>query len=163
MTFLSFFWLFGFLVVLHGVLDLNFKLHIFCYQWTHQGGDWETKWSVSWFDCDESLTWRGLNSNPGCFIYFTFIFVSCEESHLLVSWWACGRCGMSSSNEDRGRSRRHGVEDRGWSHRLVTRWPVNREVGWRRVRSSPCMWRQGARVSWLSHKTKIDSLPVVWP
>jgi hypothetical protein len=26
---------------------------------------WEIKWSVPWFDCDESLTWRGLNSNPG--------------------------------------------------------------------------------------------------
>jgi hypothetical protein len=24
----------------------------------------ETKWSVPWFDYDESLTWRGLNSNP---------------------------------------------------------------------------------------------------
>jgi hypothetical protein len=29
MTFLSFSWLFGFLVVLHGVLDLNFKIRIF--------------------------------------------------------------------------------------------------------------------------------------
>jgi hypothetical protein len=26
---------------------------------------WETKWSVPWFDCDESLTRRGLNLNPG--------------------------------------------------------------------------------------------------
>jgi hypothetical protein len=47
--------------MLHGVLDLNFKLCVFCCQWTHQGGDWETKWSVSWFECDESLTWRSLN------------------------------------------------------------------------------------------------------
>jgi hypothetical protein len=29
MTFLSFFWLFGSLAVLHGVLDLNFKLCAF--------------------------------------------------------------------------------------------------------------------------------------
>jgi hypothetical protein len=28
--------------------------------------------SVPWFDCDESLTWRGLNSNPGQF-YFVFL------------------------------------------------------------------------------------------
>jgi hypothetical protein len=25
----------------------------------------ETKWTITWFDYDESLTWRGLNSNPG--------------------------------------------------------------------------------------------------
>jgi hypothetical protein len=47
--------------------DLGFELQTlcFCCQWTHQGGDREIKWSVPWFDCDESLTWRGLNSNPG--------------------------------------------------------------------------------------------------
>jgi hypothetical protein len=27
--------------------------------------------SVHWFDCDESLTWQGLNSNPG---WFCFVF-----------------------------------------------------------------------------------------
>jgi hypothetical protein len=31
------------------------------------------------------------------------------------------------------------------------------------VRSAPCTWRRGARVSWLSHKTKVDGLLVVWP
>jgi hypothetical protein len=30
---------------------------------------WETKWTVTWFDCDESLTSQGLNSNPGCFCF----------------------------------------------------------------------------------------------
>jgi hypothetical protein len=50
-----------------------------------------------------------------------FTFVSFGESHLLVSWCAGGRCGMASSNEDRGRSRRPSAEDRGWSHRLGTR------------------------------------------
>jgi hypothetical protein len=30
------------------------------------------------------------------------------------------------------------------------------------VRSAPCMWRRGARVSWLSLKTKVDGLSVVW-
>jgi hypothetical protein len=30
---------------------------------------------------------------------------------------------MTGSDEDRGRSRRPGVEDRGWSHRIGTQWP----------------------------------------
>jgi hypothetical protein len=55
-----------------------------------------------------------LNSNPTHFIYFTFIFVSCEESCLLVSWCADGRCDMVGSDEDRGRSRRPGAKDRRW-------------------------------------------------
>jgi hypothetical protein len=33
-----------------------------------------------------------------------------------------------------------------------------RAVGWRRVRSAPGTWRLGARVSWLSLKTKVDGL-----
>jgi hypothetical protein len=79
--------------------------------------------------------------------YFSFIFVLFGESRLLVSWCAGGRRGMACSDKDRGRSRRPGAKDRGWSHRLGTRWPGDREVGWRRVRSTPCMWRRGARVS----------------
>jgi hypothetical protein len=39
MTFLSFFDFSGLLAVLHGILDLNFKLCTFCCHWTHQGGD----------------------------------------------------------------------------------------------------------------------------
>jgi hypothetical protein len=39
MTFLSFFGFFGLVVVLHGVLNSNFKLCAFCCQQTHQGGD----------------------------------------------------------------------------------------------------------------------------
>jgi hypothetical protein len=31
-------------------------------------GEIEKQVSVSWFDCNESLTWRGLNSNLGYFI-----------------------------------------------------------------------------------------------
>jgi hypothetical protein len=69
---------------------------------------------VSWFDCDESLTCRALNSNLGqCFICFTFIFVWFGESCLLVSLCSDGRCGMAGSDEDHGRSRRPGAEDRG--------------------------------------------------
>jgi hypothetical protein len=90
--------------------------------------------------------------------YFSFTFVSFKESCLLVSWCAGGRCGMACSDEDHGRSRRPGAEDRGWSHRSGTEWPGGREVGWRRVRFAPSTWRLGARVSWLSLKTKVDSL-----
>jgi hypothetical protein len=31
------------------------------------------------------------------------------------------------------------------------------------MRSAPCTWRREARVSWLSLKTKVDGLSVVWP
>jgi hypothetical protein len=59
------------------------------------------------------------------------LHLSCSfgESYLLVSWCVGGRCGMTDSDEDCGRSRRHGAEDQRWSHRLGTRWPDNREVG----------------------------------
>jgi hypothetical protein len=90
--------------------------------------------------------------------YFCFIFVSFGESRLLVSWCAGGRCGISCSDEDCGRSRKLGAKDREWSHRSGTRWPGGREVGWRRVRSTPSTWRLGSRVSWLSLKTKVDGL-----
>jgi hypothetical protein len=89
---------------------------------------------------------------------FSFTFVSFRESRLLVSWCAGGKCDMACSDEDRGRSRRPGAKDRGWSHMSGTRWHGDREVGWRCVRSAPGMWRQGARVSWLILKTKVDGL-----
>jgi hypothetical protein len=60
---------------------------------------------------------------------FSFIFVSFEESCLLVSWCAGGRCGITCSNEDRGKSRRAGADNQEWSHRSGTRWPRDREVG----------------------------------
>jgi hypothetical protein len=31
------------------------------------------------------------------------------------------------------------------------------------VRSASCTWRRGAQISWLSLKTKVDDLSVVWP
>jgi hypothetical protein len=99
--------------------------------------------------------------NLGRFIYFTFIFISFGESRLLVLWCAYGRCGMTCNDEYRGRSRRPGAEDRGWSYRSGTWWSGDREVRWRRVLSAPCMWRREAQVSWLSLKTKVDGLSVV--
>jgi hypothetical protein len=71
-------------------------------------------WSVPWFDCDESLTCHGLNSNLRYFGCFTPI-CSCGESHLFVSWCVGDRYDMVGSDEDHGRSRRLGANDRGWS------------------------------------------------
>jgi hypothetical protein len=48
---------------------------------------------------------------------------------------------MACSDEDHGKNRRPGVEDRGWSHRSGTQWLGDQEVGWCCVRSAPCMWR----------------------
>jgi hypothetical protein len=42
------------------------------------------------------------------YLYLCFV----GESRFLVSWCAGGRCGMAFSDENRGRSRRPGVEDR---------------------------------------------------
>jgi hypothetical protein len=35
---------------------------------------------------------------------------------------------MTGSDEDCSKSRRPGVEDRGWSHRSGTQWPDDREI-----------------------------------
>jgi hypothetical protein len=123
--------------------------------------EWETKWSVPWFDCDESFTWRCLNLNLRRFVVLT-LACSFGESCLLVSWCTGGRWGMACSGKDRGMSRRPGAEDRGWSHRSSTRWPGDQEVRWHCVRSEPCTWRWGAQISWLSLKTKVDDWLVVW-
>jgi hypothetical protein len=47
---------------------------------------------------------------------------------LLVSWCVGDRCDMVDSDEDRDRSRRHGVEDRGWSRtgRVLGGWMIRR-------------------------------------
>jgi hypothetical protein len=90
--------------------------------------------------------------------------LSCSfgKSCLLVSWCACGKCGMVDNNEDCDRSMRLAAEGRGWSHRSGTWWSDDQEIGWRRVWSAACIWRWGARVSSLSLKTKVDGLSVVW-
>jgi hypothetical protein len=76
---------------------------------------------------------------------FSFIFVSFGESRLLITWCAGDRCGMACSDVDRGRSRRTGAQDQGWSHMSDTRWSGGQEVGWRRVWSAPDTWRLGVR------------------
>jgi hypothetical protein len=67
--------------------------------------------------------------NSEHFNCFTFICVLFGESRLLVSWCEGDRCGMADSDKDHDRSRRLGVEDRGWSHKSDPRWPDDREVG----------------------------------
>jgi hypothetical protein len=47
--------------------------------------------------------------------FYPIIFVSCGESWLLISWFEGDKCDMVGSNEDLGRSRRPGAEDRRWS------------------------------------------------
>jgi hypothetical protein len=87
--------------------------HVFNAAWTalhtlqeriHVLRKWETKWSVPWFDCDESLTWWGLNSNPRHSGSFTFILISCGESCLLISWCVGARCRGSGMVEQVGYS-----------------------------------------------------------
>jgi hypothetical protein len=97
------------------------------------------------------------------FYLFYLYLCSFGESCLLVLWCAGGRCGMAGNDEDRGRSRRPGAEDRGGLHGSGTRWLCDREVRWRCLWSAPCTWRRGARVSRLSLKTKVDGLSMVWP
>jgi hypothetical protein len=55
-------------------------------------------------------------------VVLPFTFGSFRESCLFISLCTDGRCGMSCSDEDRGRSKRPGVEDQGWSHRSGTQW-----------------------------------------
>jgi hypothetical protein len=50
--------------------------------------------------------------NPRHFVCFTFIFVSCGELCLIVSWCAGDRCDMEGSDENRGMNSRPDAEDR---------------------------------------------------
>jgi hypothetical protein len=49
------------------------------------------------------------------FVVLWYYLCSCGESCLLVSWCVGDRCDMAGSDEDLGRRRRPGAEDRGWS------------------------------------------------
>jgi hypothetical protein len=40
---------------------------------------------VPWFDCDKSLTWRCLNSNPGQFHFIFLLSLLCLENHVCLS------------------------------------------------------------------------------
>ena len=64
MTFLSFSLAFGLLAVLHGVLDSIFKLCAFVVNGLIKGEIEKPSGPLLGLS-DESLTWQGLNSNPG--------------------------------------------------------------------------------------------------
>jgi hypothetical protein len=94
------------------------------------------------------------------YLYLCFLF---EESYLFISLCAGGRCGMTDSNEDHGRSRRLSAEDRWWSS-------TDRILGGQMIE------RSGDTVCSLYHawgdeehvflggisKPKINRLSVVW-
>jgi hypothetical protein len=42
-------------------------------------------WSVPWFDCDESLSWLGLNLNPGQFHFVFLLSLFHLENHICLS------------------------------------------------------------------------------
>jgi hypothetical protein len=48
-------------------------------------------------------------------VVLCYYLCSCGESCLLISWCIGDMCDMVGSDEDLGRSKRHGAEDRGWS------------------------------------------------
>jgi hypothetical protein len=47
--------------------------------------------------------------------FYYYLSCSSGESRLPVSWCVGDMCSMVGSDEDHGRSRRPGAEDRGWS------------------------------------------------
>ena len=65
--------------MLHGVLDLNFKLCACVVNGLIKGEIEKPSGQCLGLICDESLTCRGLNSNSGHFVCFTFIFVRVEN------------------------------------------------------------------------------------
>jgi hypothetical protein len=127
MTFLSFSLGFDLLAVILVSWIRNSNFILLCCRCTHQGGDWETKWSVPWFDLwwVIDFTWFEFESRKfQCF----YPIMSCGETCLIVSWCVGDRCGVADSNEDRGGSRWLGAEDQGWSstdwvlsHRTIKR------------------------------------------
>jgi hypothetical protein len=126
MIFLSFSLAFGLLAVLHGVLDSNFKLCAFVVNGIIKGRlRNQVVSSLVWLWWVIDLVRFEFES--GIFRLFYLYLCSFGESCLLISLCASGRCGMTCSDEDHDRSRWHGAEDQGWSHRSGTRWSGNQE------------------------------------
>jgi hypothetical protein len=101
----------GLLAVLHGILDLNFKLCAFVVNGLIKGEIEKPSGHLlglivmsHWL----SEVWIQIRD---VLFYFSFTFVSFGESCLLASWCAGGRCSMACNDEDRGRSRRRGADD----------------------------------------------------
>jgi hypothetical protein len=106
-------------------------------------------------------------------VVLSYYLCSCGESHLLVSWCAGSRCDIAGSDEDRGRSRRPGAEDRGWSAQVG--YSVAERSGDRVMSCAICTMHiemrsmdflvepqnQGRRFSGLGLKTSSSGL-VIW-
>jgi hypothetical protein len=105
-------------------------------------------------------------------VVLLYYFCSYEESCLLVSWCAGGRCDMVANDEDHGRSRRPSAEDQRWSS--TGRYSMaRRSGGWvmpcavctvhieMRSTSFLVETQNQGRVSWLSFKTKVDGF-LIW-
>jgi hypothetical protein len=87
-----------------------------------------------------------MNLNLGNFSGSTLLFVPC----------AGDRCGMAGGDEDRGRNRRLGAEDRGCSSTGVVLDGRTIEGLSDAICGLHHAHRQGARVSGFSHKTKVN-------
>jgi hypothetical protein len=96
------------------VLDLKFKLCVFCCQCTHQGGRLRNQEASTLMWLWWVIDLPRFEFKFGSFRWFYPICL-CGESHLLVLWCAGDMCGMAGSDEDHGMSRKPGVEDRRWS------------------------------------------------
>jgi hypothetical protein len=60
---------------------------------------------MPWFEFESETFWW----------FYYYIFVSCGESYLLISWCAGDRRNMAGRDKDRGTSRRPDAEDWAWS------------------------------------------------
>jgi thymidylate synthase len=86
------------------------------------------------------------------------LFILCGESRLLVSWSVGDRCDMMGRDDDLGRRRRPGVEDRRWSS-------TGRILSGRTIRRSGDIvcGLHHAPVSWFGLKTKVAQVSQFGP
>jgi hypothetical protein len=95
--------------VLHGVLDSNFKLCAFVVNGLIKGEiEKPSNQFLGLIVMSVDLVRFEFEFGIVSFC-FSFIFISFGESRLLVSWCTNGRCGMTYSDEDCGRSRKLGA------------------------------------------------------
>jgi hypothetical protein len=98
------------------------------------------------------------------FSWFYLCYLSsCGKSCLLVSWCAGDRCDITGSDEDCGRNRRPGAEDRRWSSICWVLSDRTIEMSGDTLygfHHAPRCEEQ--RFFWFALKTKVDGLSVVW-
>jgi hypothetical protein len=148
MIFLSFFLAFDLLIMLHvsWIWNSNFMLFV-----VNVLINWET--DLSWFEF-KSVRFRWFY--PTFYLVWRIVF-----AYLVVCRWQ-----VLHGGQWRGSWREYETWCRGpgmVKHRSDTRWSDDQEVGWRYVRSPPYTKRRWAQVSWLSLKSKVDGLSMIWP